>query len=97
MSGEKLKKLFAASRKDTAPVPPEDFANDVLRMVRQEPPATRQINSLPDSVDRLFPRIAFAALAVIALCVAADYALTAAGMPELGDGLSLFSAQWFFI
>ena len=97
MSDEKLKKLFAAAQTETAPVPPQDFADDMLRMIRREPPATARMDSLPDNVDRLFPRIAFVALAVIALCVAADYALTGAGMPELGDGLSLFSAQWFFI
>jgi len=97
MSEEKLRKLFTAAREETAPVPPEDFLEDVLRMARSEPRVMARTSSLSDGLDRLFPRIAFAALAVIVLCVAADFVLTAAGMPELGDGLSLFSAQWFFL
>ena len=97
MSDEKLKKLFAAAREETAPAPPGDFVDDVLRMVQSEPRVMARMPSLWDGLDRLFPRIAFTAVAVIVLCVAADFVLTAAGMPELGDGLSLFSAQWFFL
>jgi hypothetical protein len=96
MNNRKLKRLFASARQETAPVPPEDFAADVLRAIRREPPAAAP-ESIPifDQLNRWFPRLALAASAVIVLCVAADFGLTAAGVPGLSDGVSQLSAQWF--
>ncbi|HTQ50646.1 MAG TPA: hypothetical protein VMJ12_08030 [Candidatus Acidoferrales bacterium] len=95
MNNRKLKKLFAAARRETAPAPPEDFAGDVLRAIHREPPvAAPETMSLFELVNLWFPRLALAASAVIVLCVAADYGLTAAGVPGLGDGVSQLSAQW---
>jgi len=77
-------------------VPPDDFAADVLRAIRREGPvATRETISVFDQLNLLFPRLALAASAVIVLCLAADYGLTAAGVPGLSDGVSQLSAQWF--
>jgi hypothetical protein len=96
MNEKKLKQLFASARNEPAPAPPEDFAADVLRAVRHEPPAgVPQTLSLFDQLNLLFPRLVVASAAVIALCVAADLGLTAAGVPDLGDGISQISAQWF--
>lgn len=96
MNHRKLKQLFASARREAAPVPPEDFAADVLRAVRREGPlATPETISILDQLNLWFPRLALAASAVIVLCVAADYGLTAAGMPGLSDGVSQLSAQWF--
>lgn len=96
MNNRKLKQLFASARPETAPVPPEDFAVDVLRAIRREGPvATAKTISIFDQLNLWFPRLALAASAVIVLCVAADYGLTAAGIPGLDDGLSQLSAQWF--
>jgi hypothetical protein len=96
MNHRKLKKLFASARPETAPVPSEDFAADVLRAIRREGPATApETISIFDQLNHWFPRLAMAASAVIMLCVAADYGLTAAGMPGLSDGVSQLSAQWF--
>ena len=95
MNKQKLTMLFAAARKEPAPVPPGDFADDVLRAIRCEPPvAVPRAVSIFDQLDRLFPRIALAAAAVIILAVAFDLSLTAAGVPSLGDGLSQVSDQW---
>lgn len=96
MNEQKLKKLFAVVRKETAPAPPADFAADVLRAVRRERqiPAAGTV-SLFDQLNLLFPKLACAAAAVIALGVAADFGLAAAGGPGLSDGLSQISAQWF--
>lgn len=95
MNEKKIKQLFAAARQETAPVPPEDFAADVLRAVHREPRAAAPIMlSIFDQLNLLFPRIALAAAAIIVLCVALDFGLTAAGMPGLGDGVSQISAQW---
>ena len=95
MNEKKLKQLFTAARNGTAPVPPPDFAADVLRAVRRAP---RENLTRADSVfaqlNFLFPRLALAAAVVIGLCVAADFGFTSAGLPELGDGAAQLSAQF---
>jgi hypothetical protein len=95
MNKRKLNRLFELARNEPAPVPPEDFAADVLRAIHREPQDTvRRTLSVFDQLNLLFPRIALAAAAVIVLCVAADFGLTAAGVPGLSDGWSQISAQW---
>jgi anti-sigma-K factor RskA len=95
MNERKLKRLFASARRETAPTPPEDLAADVLRAIRREPPvAVTETISIFDQLNLWFPRLALAASAVIMLCVAADFGLTAAGVPGLSDGVSQLSAQW---
>ncbi len=95
MNDRKLKQLFALARKETAPAPPADFAMDVLRAIRREPPtAAPEVISIFDQLNLWFPRLALAASAVIVLCFALDYGLTAAGVPSLSDGVSQLSAQW---
>ncbi|HXI72205.1 MAG TPA: hypothetical protein VNN22_17760 [Verrucomicrobiae bacterium] len=97
MNEQKIKKLFAAARNEAAPVPSKDFAGDVLRAVRREPPESlRETTSIFDQLSRMFPRFALAATVVIVLGVATDYGLTAAGVPDLGDGVSQISAEWLF-
>jgi hypothetical protein len=95
MNEQKLKEIFAAARKETAPEPPEDFPADVLRAIRREPQMKMvEAFSIFDQLNLLFPRFALASVAVIVLCVAADFGLTAAGFPNLSDGVSQISAQW---
>jgi len=95
MDEQKLKKLFAAARNETAPSPSADFAADVLRAVRREKPVpAAETFSIFDQLNLLFPKLALAATAVIVLGVAADFGLTAAGVPDLSDGVSQVSAQW---
>jgi len=94
MNDRKLKQLLAAVRKEIAPAPSADFAADVLRAIRHESIAAPETFSIFDQLNLWFPRIALAASAVIVLCLAADYGLTAAGVPSLSDGVSQLSAQW---
>ena len=95
MNQKKLKQLFAAARNNAAPAPPEDFAADVLRAIGREPAVVRlAAGSLLDQLNFLFPKIALAAAAIIVLCVAADFGLSAAGLPDLAEGLSQITAQW---
>jgi len=95
MNKRKLNQLFELARNEPVPAPPEDFAADVLRAIHREPRAAApEALSIFDQLNLLFPRIAFAAATVIVLCVAADWGLTAAGMPGLSDGVSQISAQW---
>jgi len=95
MNERKWKQLFASARNEPAPAPPEAFATDVLRAIRREGPAALpETSSVFDQLNLSFPRLAWAAVAVIALSVAADFGLTAAGVLDLGDGVSQISAQW---
>ena len=96
MNENKLQKLFAAARRETGPVPPADFAGDVLRIIRHEP-ATRFAGGflLFDSLNRWFPRLALAAVTVILLCASADFVMSATGLPEVDDGATQVSAQYF--
>jgi hypothetical protein len=96
MNKRKLNRLFDLARTEPAPVPPDDFAADVLRAVHREPPgAVAEMLTFTEQLNRLFPRIAFAAATIIVVCIALDFGLTAAGIPGLSDGVSQISAQWF--
>ncbi|HEY4953083.1 MAG TPA: hypothetical protein VII71_06825 [Verrucomicrobiae bacterium] len=98
MNEKKLKQLFAAARKEIVPVPPEDFPADVLRVIRREPPAAPpETFSIFDQLNLLFPRCALVAVAFIGLGFVADFGLTAAGVPNLNDGVSQISAQWLLM
>ena len=95
MNDQKLKNLYAAARKEVAPVPPADFTADVLRAVHREPVVSMPVSgSVFDQLNRWFPRLAIASAAVIIICIAADYGLTSAGLPELGDGAAQLSSQF---
>jgi hypothetical protein len=97
MNEKKLKQLFAAARQETAPPPSPDFAGDVLRAARREPPATAvELRSVWEHLDAMFTRTALAAVAVIILCVAADWGLTAAGLPGVNDGAAQVTSQYLF-
>jgi hypothetical protein len=97
MNEKKLQLLLAAARNDTAPAPPADFAAGVLRALRRDPPApTAPPLTVGACLNRWFPRLAPAAAAVIILCLAADWGLTAAGLPGITDGAGQLSVQpWF--
>ena len=94
---KKLKQLFAAARNEAAPAPAPDFAADVLRAVWREPAAIAgEAFFIFDQLNLLFPRVVLAAATIIVLCVAADFGLTSASLPELGDGAAQVSSQWLF-
>ena len=97
MNEQKIQKLLMAARAENPPAPPEAFAADVLRAVRREPArAPLPAPTVFDQLNRLFPRLAWAAVLVIVLGIAVDYGLTAAGLPGVGDGVSQLSSQWLF-
>ena len=95
MNHRKLTELFASARTDAAPVLPKDFAQEVLREIRRQPPAVSGTVSLFDQLSLLFPRIALMASAIIVLCIVLDYGLTAVGVPSLSDGAAQLSVQSF--
>jgi len=97
MNERKLNQLFGAARKETPPWPEAGFENLVLTAIRHEPrlKAPSPV-SLSDQLGALFPRLAWAAVLVVGLCVAADFGLGALDVPSLTDGVAQISAQWLF-
>jgi hypothetical protein len=97
MNAKKLEQLLAAARKEPPPEPPAEFAADVLRAVRREPLARRvEAITFGEQLNGLFSRAVLAAAAVMVLCVATDFGLTAAGWPEPADNLMQMASQsWF--
>ncbi|MEI8289007.1 MAG: hypothetical protein WCH99_06000 [Verrucomicrobiota bacterium] len=97
MNQSKLDRLFALARDQKAPAPAPDFAAGVLRAVGREPvPSRMEFVSVFEELNDWFPRAAAAAVALMILCVGADYGFTTAGLPELGDSSVPASAQLFF-
>jgi hypothetical protein len=94
MNGQKLKRLFEAVRRESAPLPPEDFATRVARAVRREPAWNR--DSMWEQLAGLFPKLACAAVLVIGICIASDFLLTAFHLPDLSEGVAQLSDQWLF-
>lgn len=92
MNENKLKRLFEAARKETAPMVPTDFADGVLRAVRHEPtPRASAPFSIFEQLNYLFPRLALAAAAVIVLCTIGNFLLPGADdeMVSADQNLSL--------
>jgi hypothetical protein len=98
MNESKLKRLFAWARRESPPEPSLEFAGDVLRAIRRDSAAspTRPFD-LVEQLNYLFAHIVWAAAAVIILCLAADFALTAAGWPGMGEGTAQISSNFLFI
>jgi len=95
MNERKWEQLFAAARNEATPAPSADFEAGVLRAIRgQRRTEKPEMFTIFDQLNLLFPRLAWAAAAIIVLSVVADWGLTTAGVPGLGDGVSQISAQW---
>jgi hypothetical protein len=95
MNEARQKQLFAAVRRETPPEPPSNFPALVVAAIARD---TRQAArpSLLDLVGGLFPRVATAALAVIALCVAADWFFNFAADGGLNEQIAQVTDQWLF-
>ena len=91
MNERKLNKLFEAAGNEMPPVPSDDFESRVMRAICR-PPESEE-NSLTDQLNFLFPKLAFAAVAVIVVCVAGELALN---LPGLTEGVAQISDQWLF-
>ena len=62
--------------------------------MRREPPAAPPAPAtIFDQLSGWFPRLALAAAVIIILCLAADFALSSAGLPDLGDGAAQMTSQ----
>ncbi len=95
MNEKRQKQLFAAARREPVPEPPPNFPARVVAAVARD---ARQAAgpSLFDLLGGLFPRVATAALAVIALCVAADWYFNFAADGGLNEQIAQMTDQWLF-
>ncbi len=76
MNTNQLKQLLEAARKATPHPVPADFADNILRAVRQEPtPRAARPFSIFEQLNILFPRLALAAAVVIVLCAIGNFML----------------------
>ena len=71
MNEEKINKLFQAARTEAAPEAPLHFPRSVVAAIQRRSIRPLRI-SFSDQLAALFPRIAFAAVVIVALCTATD-------------------------
>ena len=90
MNNRKLNQLFRALKRATPPAPTEGFDLLVLQQIRRNP--TRSELTISDVLGRWFPRLALAAVAVIALCIAGDFVYSTNG-PSLSESAAQLSIQ----
>jgi hypothetical protein len=97
MNEKKLNQLFSAAAKELPPSPEAGLENLVLSAIhREQRKGAIGTTSLFDQLGALFPRLVWVAALVMVLCVAADFGLSAAGVPSLTDGVAQISDQWLF-
>ena len=96
MNKRKLKQLFEAARKEAPVPPPEGFDLLVMQSVRLDAGVARRgPASILDHLNLLFPRVAWAAVALILICVAGDF-VSAELSPSLSDSVAQISEQTSF-
>lgn len=88
MNDQRLKQLFGAAKKEKSATPAEGFEQLVMRQIQCNP-ARREL-TIPDVLGLWFPRLALAAVTVIAVCVVSQFVSTA---PSLTDSAAQLSIQ----
>jgi len=97
MNEQKFKHLLAIAGAEKPPVPAATFASDMMRLVRGMPRLPKPLTfSLFDQLNRLFPRIATAAAAIILLCFAGDFVCTLTGLPDVGEATAQLATDNLF-
>ena len=94
MNDPKLKKLFELARKETPPAPPGNFELRVMAAVRREERATPL--TWWDQLGALFPRLALAAVLLMAACLAADYYASTRHPASFAEDAAQYSDQALF-
>jgi hypothetical protein len=92
MNQSKLESLFSAARNEIPPAPEPGFDRRVLRALPAEPPAPL---SVFDQIAELFPRLASAAVLVLALCAVTELCLSN-NKSNLALGIAQASEEWLF-
>ena len=95
MNDRRIEQIFDAARNETPPQVPEQFESRVMRAIH-EALNRRQADSgsIFDQLNLLFPRLAWAAVFVIALSVAGDLTSSALNLPTVTEGVAQLADQW---
>ncbi len=92
MKDPRLDRLLSVARLAPPAALPADFAAEVTTTVRRMPePAS---SSLFAELNNLFPRLAWTAMLVMALCLAGDFGHSLMSGPDLTDGVTQWLEQW---
>ena len=78
MNDHKLGKLFAAARRENPPMPAEGFEFIVMQAIKRE--TAPRVVTVFDQMNMFFPRLVWAAVLTIALCIAGDWLMGGAQM-----------------
>ena len=91
MNDELSRRLFAAARGETPPVPPADFARKVAAAVRREDALASA--TFTDTLAALLPRTAWAVGGAIALCALIDWGDARRPGHDFADGAARLQAE----
>ena len=94
MNDQKLKKLFEAMREDKSPLPRDSFDARVMSGIRREQKALPP--TVWEQLGQLFPRLATAAIAAMALVCLADICHSALYPENTKSDVEELSEQWLF-
>lgn len=97
MTEHKQNQLLAAARQAPVPVLPSDWAEGVVRAVRQESIRRPAPRTLWEELNVRFTRLALGSLALLALGLAANLALSPDPANDWDDGPGSSAAQWWVL
>lgn len=92
MNDNRLNQLFAATKGEAPAAPSEGFDLLVMQQIRRNP--ARAELTISDVLGMWFPRLAVAAAAIIALCIAGDLVSSSNG-PSLSVTAAQLSEQFY--
>ncbi len=97
MNQGRIEKIIAAARQEPPPAAPPGLSEAVMRTIRRDGPSREsEPAGLWESLNALFPRVAGAAIALVLLFAAADWAFSSFSDTDLDSGMAQVSDQWLF-
>ena len=94
MNDTRLREMFRAAQKESAPEPPFAFSRSVVASIQRE---QREVSatSIFDLLNQLFPKVAIASFAIVAVCFASDLLITERDS-NLSTNFGQITEQWLF-
>ena len=89
---DKLKRLFEAARKESAPTPSNTFADRVVSSLAHAQPETE---SLFDLIGLTAKRMLVPCVVLVVICVAAEF-YSPSGLPEAPADITQLTEEWLF-
>ena len=94
MTNEKVNRLMRTGRNEAAPAPDATFDARVMGAIRRS--GHQEAVSLLDQINLLFPRVAWAAAAVIACCILVEVGVGMFSQSDISAKVAEISEQWIF-